>query len=123
MKKGTVPGARKVHEEPMAKRSKQRESIEIRGGKGGGSMALNIGNVIQKAKSELSTLTGLEPSSVLKTAKDEKGWHVSVELVEKRAIPDGMDILATYEVLMDEEGNIIEFGRKGMRKRMETMVE
>ncbi|ABQ27003.1 hypothetical protein Gura_2830 [Geotalea uraniireducens Rf4] len=86
-------------------------------------MAMSIGNIIQKARSELSVLTGLELSSTLKTAKDEMGWRVSVELVEKRVIPDNMDILATYEAVLDNHGNLLEFSRKGMRRRAETLVE
>lgn len=86
-------------------------------------MPMNIGSVIKKARNELSELTGLPLSSTLKTVKEDKGWRVLVEMVEKRAIPDGMDVLATYEVLLDEDGNLLEFSRKGMRNRMETVAE
>jgi len=55
--------------------------------------------------------------------KDEKGWHISVEMLEKKSIPDQMDILATYEALLDEEGNLLGFERKSMRKRIETEVK
>ena len=55
--------------------------------------------------------------------KDEKGWHISIEMIEKYSIPDQMDILATYEALLDEEGNLLSFERKSMRKRMETEVK
>lgn len=85
-------------------------------------MSPDIGNIIIKARNEISVITGLKLSSTIKTAKDEKGWHVFVELIEKHSIPDGMDILATYEVIVDEEGNILEFNRKGMRKRMDTFA-
>jgi len=44
-------------------------------------------------------------------------------MVEKQSIPDQMDILALYEALFDEEGNLIGFERKAMRKRMETEVK
>lgn len=86
-------------------------------------MTMSIGNIIQKARSELSVLTGLELSSTLMTVKDEKGWRVSVELVEKRVIPDIMDILATYEAVLDNGGNLLEFSRKGIRRRMEAISE
>lgn len=85
-------------------------------------MGMSMEDAVKKARNELARLTGLEPSTTLKTARDEKGWHVSVEMVEKRSIPDGMDILATYETHLDAEGNLIEFERKSMRKRMETAV-
>lgn len=84
-------------------------------------MAMNIEDVILKTRKELNKLTGLEPATTLKIVKDEKGWHVLVEMVEKHSIPDGMDILATYEAILDDEGNLLEFNRGRMRKRMETV--
>ena len=84
-------------------------------------MAKDIGTLIEQARKELSKLIGLKASSTIGATKDEKGWHISIEMVEKQSIPDQMDILATYEVLFDEEGNLLNFERKGMRKRMETV--
>ncbi|MBI5234227.1 MAG: gas vesicle protein [Deltaproteobacteria bacterium] len=86
-------------------------------------MAIGMMGLIDKARSDLSKLTGLDPSSLVTTAKTDDGWQVAIEMVEKRSIPDGMDLLATYEVKLDEQGNILEFIRKGMRKRMEAASE
>ena len=83
-------------------------------------MALAVSNLTEKARKELAALTGLELSSTVGAVKDEKGWHITVELVEKHSIPDQMDVLASYEALMDEDGNLLGFERKGMRKRVET---
>jgi len=85
-------------------------------------MAKEIGALIEQARKELSKLTGLKASSTVGATKDEKGWHISVEMLEKKSIPDQMDILATYEALLDDEGNLLGFERKSMRKRMETEV-
>ena len=85
-------------------------------------MALAVSKLIEKARKELSELTGLKLSSTVGTVKDEKGWKVTVELIEKHSTPDQMDILATYEALMDDDGNLLGFERRGMRKRMETEV-
>jgi len=83
-------------------------------------MALSIGKVIEKARSDLHKLTGLEISSTLSAAKDEDGWVVSIEVIEKHSLPDGMDILATYETRVDTDGNMLEFKRTNMRKRIDT---
>jgi len=83
-------------------------------------MALSMSEVIQKARSDLNALTGLEISSTLGAAKDEDGWKVSVEVVEKHSLPDGMDILAMYDTLLDPDGNMLEFKRTRMRKRIDT---
>ena len=84
-------------------------------------MAKELGILIEKARKDLSKLTGLTVSSTTGATKDEKGWHISIELVEKHSIPDQMDILALYEVLLDEDGNFLSFERKSMRRRMELM--
>ena len=86
-------------------------------------MVIGLMDLISKAKSDLSKLTGLDPSSLVTTAKTDGGWQIAIEMVEKRSIPDGMDLLATYEVKLDDQGNILEFNRKGMRKRMEAVSE
>jgi len=83
-------------------------------------MALGIGEVIEKARSDLHKLTGLEISSTVSAARDEDGWVVSMEVVEKHSLPDGMDILATYQSKLDPDGNMLEFNRAKMRKRIDT---
>lgn|GEM_PF-715238 len=90
---------------------------------GGTKMAKDVGSLIEKARVELSKLTGLKASSTTGATKDEKGWHIGIEMLEKISIPDQMDILALYEVLFDEDGNLLGFERKSMRKRMEAVTE
>ena len=84
-------------------------------------MAKELGTLIENARKELSKLTGLAASSTVGVTKDERGWNISIEMVEKRSIPDQMDILALYEVLLDEDGNLLSFERKSMRRRMDSI--
>lgn len=83
-------------------------------------MAKSIKELVEKAREELSKITGLELSTTLGAAKEERGWKVSMEMVEKHSLPDQMDILATYEVILDNDGNVIEFNRTRLRKRVDT---
>jgi len=83
-------------------------------------MALSITKVIQKARSELADLTGLEVCSTVKAEKEGDGWLVVIEVVEKHSIPDSMDILAKYETRLDTDGNMLDFKRTGMRKRIDV---
>lgn len=83
-------------------------------------MALAIPQLIEKAREELSKVTGLELGSTVGAAKGEEGWKVAVEMVEKHSLPDQMDILANYQALVDDDGNLISFNRIGLRKRIET---
>lgn len=83
-------------------------------------MALAMAELIERAREELSKLTGLEISSVLGATKTEEGWKIPIELVEKYSIPDQMDILAVYDTLLDDEGNLLQFNRRRLRKRIDT---
>ncbi len=83
-------------------------------------MAIGMAQIVKNARSELNALTGLEVSSTIEAAKEEDGWLVSLEVVEKHSIPEGMDILAAYETRLDGEGNMLEFRRTSMRRRIDT---
>jgi len=85
-------------------------------------MAKTMHQLIEIAREELSKVTGLELSTTLATVKDERGWRVSIDLIEKHSIPDQMDILATYDVVLDDDGKLIEFNRTGLRKRCDVEI-
>ena len=86
-------------------------------------MAKEIHQLIEVAREELSKVTGLELSTTLGAVKDERGWRISMEMIEKHSIPDQMDILATYDVILDDNGKIVEFNRMKLRKRVDTEGE
>ena len=86
-------------------------------------MAKDVHQLIESAREELSRVTGLELSTTLGASKDERGWRISMEMIEKHSIPDQMDILATYDVILDDNGKLVEFNRKRLRKRVDTEGE
>jgi len=63
------------------------------------------------AKETLAELTGLTPETVSGMSKDEEGWHVFVDLIELKRIPEATDVLATYETVLDDEGNLTRYER------------
>ncbi|MBU4349713.1 gas vesicle protein [bacterium] len=86
-------------------------------------MAKDMHQIIEIGREELSRVTGLEISTTLATVKDERGWRITIEMIEKHSIPDQMDILATYDVILDDDGKLVEFYRRGLRKRVDTETE
>lgn len=84
---------------------------------------MRFDEVIRLAKQILHELTGLDISSVVRAEKEDDGWIVQLEVVEKHSIPDSMDILALYETRLDAAGNMREFKRISMRKRIDTDTE
>jgi len=85
-------------------------------------MTAGILDVVQKARKRLGTLTGLELGSTVSAHKGKSGWSVEVEVVEKKSIPDSQDILATYELTLDEDATVLDLARVGMRKRVDAVT-
>ena len=67
--------------------------------------------IAERAKEQLAQLTGYEAGTVSGLSKDKEGWHVSVDMIELRRVPDTTDVLAVYEALLDEEGNLLSYKR------------
>jgi hypothetical protein len=86
-------------------------------------MEMTVPKLIERAREQLAEVIGLKLSSTLGASKDDQGWRISVEMIEKKSIPDGMDILATYEARLNDKGELLEFGRKKLRKRIDTAEE
>ena len=72
------------------------------------------------AQSEIAKLSKLELAGVRGLSRDDGQWCVTVELVEKKSIPDGLDLLGGYEVTIDEDGKVVNFERKTLRRRGST---
>lgn len=80
---------------------------------------MEVKEISERAKKELKAVMGLEVSSITGVSKvKDDGWQVTVELIERKAIPDTQDLLGLYEVRLDEDGHLISFDRKKVRHRM-----
>jgi hypothetical protein len=79
--------------------------------------------LLETIKKEMVELTSLKFSTITGVGTDEetKAKKITLELVERNAIPDSMDLLGIYEVLTDDSGNIQTFRRVGMRKRSDAV--
>ena len=75
------------------------------------------------AQEVIGTLTELEFDGVRGLSKDDGKWLVTVELIERKSIPDAQDLMGGYEVTIDEEGSVLGFERKTLRKRGDTELK
>jgi len=64
-------------------------------------------------RKEVETITGVE----------EVGgeWRVTVETLERKAIPDSQDLLGRYEIRLNKNGELIGWKQKIIRKRCDTI--
>lgn len=77
----------------------------------------------ERAKEELAVVTGLKPVAINATFRDEKGWHICLEMLEMKRIPDSTDLLGDYEVLLDDKGDMLRFQRKRSHLRGAPLEE
>jgi hypothetical protein len=68
-------------------------------------------DLVRGAKAQLGDLTGLPSDSVSGLAKADGGWELVVNMIELKRIPPSTDVLATYEVSLDGEGNVTAYHR------------
>lgn len=76
-----------------------------------------------RAKEQLAKLINLEVSGVTGVSKQDDGWHVTLELIERKAIPDTQDLLGVYVAVLDDKGNMVTYQRKRVRRRMDIEEE
>ena len=69
------------------------------------------GAVAARAAEQLLELTGREGEGVTGLARTQEGWTVQVEVLEARRIPDTTDVLALYEVDVDDAAELVGYRR------------
>ena len=69
--------------------------------------------VLGAAVRQMGELTGLQVESV--SAFDRDGddvWRIMVEVLEVHRVPNTMDVLASYEVRLSDDGELLGFDRR-----------
>lgn len=88
------------------------------------SKRLSGAQLAQRARSELSEITGLEAESVTSLEKAGDGkWKVTVELLELSRIPETDDVLGSYEAELDDGGELLGYRRRRRYARSQASDE
>jgi hypothetical protein len=68
---------------------------------------------IERVRRELPELLGHPVDAVLGLEPDDsKGWSVTVQVVELSRIPHSTDVLGTYQVTLDKDGELQAYKRR-----------
>ena len=60
---------------------------------------------------QIAEMLGKDPEAVTGVEPTEDGWLVSVDVLEDRRIPSSADVLATYEVEVGLDGDLVSYRR------------
>src|SRR2546423_14512398 len=67
--------------------------------------------LVRRATEQLAAVMGRRADAVSGFGREDDGWRVTVEVVELERIPPSTDVLATYEVQLDADGNLAGYER------------
>ena len=65
----------------------------------------------RRAVRRVEALTGIEPEGVVSLEPNDRGWRVGVEVVEMERIPNSTDVMAVYQVDLDQRGELVGYKR------------
>ena len=63
------------------------------------------------AVGQIAQLTAKQPEGVIAVEPGDDGWRVSVEVIEDQRIPSSADILAIYEAVIANSGDLTSYRR------------
>jgi hypothetical protein len=81
---------------------------------------MNAQEVLARAHGYAATMSNKHDEGVTCLSKRECGWTVCIEELERKGIPDTMDILGLYEISLTDDGDLMSIERKTLRKRGDT---
>jgi hypothetical protein len=67
--------------------------------------------LVESAREQLRELRGMDAETVSSLRHVGDGWAVTLEVVEVHRIPESTDVLASYEVVVDEDGDLVRYER------------
>lgn len=85
-----------------------------------GTSVERLRRLTRTARELLQELNGADVDSVSAVDKTRDGWRVTLETVEVRRVPDSMDVMATYDVELDGDGDLVRYERRRRYARAQS---
>jgi len=63
-----------------------------------------------------------QPETIIGIEQKEGEWKVTVEALERKAVPDTQDLLGRYEIRLNKNGELIGWTQAMIRKRADRMM-
>jgi hypothetical protein len=81
-----------------------------------------IGQIRDKTRNVAEEVVGYPLSGILAIDREDDGWRVAVEMIERNSVPDTQDILGRYEITFDEDRTVTGY-RRTHRYRRDDMEQ
>ncbi len=70
---------------------------------------MNLLEIQEKVVPQIRKLLNKEPEGISLIEKNNEGWRVLCDVLDKKSIPETYDILKVFEFLTDKEAKITSF--------------
>lgn len=124
---GGAPARKQAAKRPPVKKSTRSASSGSTESRRAGSAPraearsrLSAAEVGQRALQQLGSMTGTDVESITGLQRTDDGWKVEAVVVELRRVPNTTDVLASYEVMLDTDGELQGFRRLERYSRGDT---
>ena len=68
--------------------------------------------LLDAAREQVAEVTGHPVEGISGFRRDDDGWVIDVEVRELERVPNTMDLLASYEVKVSKDGEVVGFERR-----------
>ncbi len=82
---------------------------------------MTVEKIVNQSVAIAKNLIRKEPETVTSVEEVEGEWRVTVEALERKAVPDSQDLLGRYEIRLNKNGELIGWTQKILRKRCDTI--
>ncbi len=80
-----------------------------------------IVGVAKSVLSEMGSMLNKKAECVVSINPDKDGWKVVIEVLERKAMPDSMDLLGRYEIKTNQDGEIQNYNQILLRHRNDAL--
>lgn len=85
-----------------------------------GTSVDRLRRLTDRARDLLQELSGSDVESVSAIDRTRDGFRITLEAVEVRRIPESTDVLATYDVEVDGDGDLVRYERRRRYSRAQS---
>jgi|SRR5690348_12703144 len=85
-----------------------------------GTSVDRLRDLTDRARALLQELSGSDVESVSAIDRTRDGFRITLEAVEVRRIPESTDVLATYDVELDDDGDLVRYERRRRYARSQS---
>ena len=77
--------------------------------------------IVEIARTVAEKYMGKNPENIIDIEENPEEWKITIEAVERKAVPDSQDLLGRYDLRLDKNGELIGWKQKMIRKRSDKI--